>query len=270
MTFSKEWLALREAADHRARNPRLRDEVSSYFAGRAHVTVVDLAGGTGSNLRGLAPFIAAPQSWLLVDHDPVLLAAARETLAAWAALRESRGRRLADVAFRCVDLASAPEATLDERIDLVTSAAFFDLASREWISFFCGEVARRRLPLYAALTYSGQEIWEPPHPADAAALAAFHAHQGRDKGFGRAAGPRAGAALEECLRAHGYRVSTAYSPWRLGEDDRELIMALADGAAQAIGETGRLDPTVVEDWRQARRIAARCEIGHLDLFAAPA
>jgi hypothetical protein len=273
--FSKEWLALREAADHRARDPHLRDAVASHLASRAHVAIVDLASGAGSNLRALAPVIAARQSWRLVDHDPTLLAAARETLGDWADSRDQSGTRFEkngrqiDVAFQSVDLASAPGDALDGEIDLVTAAAFFDLVSSDWISSFCDALARRRLPLYAALTYSGEEVWTPAHPADAAALAAFHAHQARDKGFGGGAGPRAGAAVEERLRSRGYRVATAYSPWRLGEAEGALIAALADGAASAIAETNLLDPALVEDWRQARRRAIACEIGHVDLFAIP-
>lgn len=266
MTFTVDWLALREPADHRARDPQLREEAVSYLAGRANVTIVDLASGTGSNLRALAPFIDAPQSWRLVDHDASLLAAARERLAAWAPLQTAP--RLAQVARERIDLALGPETALDGDIDLVTTAAFFDLVSKDWISRFCIELSRRRLPLYAALTYSGHEIWSPTHPADAAALAAFHTHQKRDKGFGPAAGPDAATTLQQCLLAQGYRVSIASSPWRLGEEDRALIASLADGAARAIAETGAIEPSSVEAWRQARRVAV-CEIGHVDLFATP-
>lgn len=262
MTFTADWLALREPADHRARDPRLRDEAASYLASRPDVTIVDLASGAGSNLRALSPFIDAPQSWRLVDYDASLLAAARERLAASAA------PRLAQVAFERIDLALGPGTALDGDVDLVTTAAFFDLVSKDWISRFCIELSRRHLPLYAALTYSGQEIWSPAHPADTAALVAFHTHQKRDKGFGPAVGPDAAATLQQCLLAQGYRVSIASSPWRLGQNDSELIASLADGAARAIAETGAIEPSTVEAWRQARRVAV-CEIGHVDLFATP-
>lgn len=273
--FAADWLALREAADHRARDQRLRDAVAVRLAGRAPAAIVDLASGAGSNLRALSPFIAVDQRWSLVDHDAGLLAAARERIGAWADRQEPpngaffKGGRRIEVSFSLADLARSPEQALDGEIDLVSAAAFFDLVSQQWIERFCAALAARRLPLYAVLTYSGAETWTPPHPADADAFAAFHAHQGGDKGFGPAAGPNASSLLATALRAHGYSVSTAPSPWRLGREDRPLIEALADGAAAAIAETGRLDPVTVEDWRLSRRRALACDISHIDLLAVP-
>jgi SAM-dependent methyltransferase len=253
-------------ADHRARDPDLRDAVAAHLTGRAHVRIVDLACGTGSNLRALAPAIAARQSWRLVDHDAHLLDAARMALASW---NGPGVRRRIDVSFIEADLTAFPCPALAENADLVTAAAFFDLVSERWIARFCEELARKGQALYAALTYGGQEVWSPPHPADAAALAAFHAHQTRDKGFGPAAGPNAAAALTQRLEAFGYRVSTAYSPWRLDKSDAALIEALADGAAKAVAETETLEVEDVERWRLARRRATACDIGHVDLFARP-
>ncbi|WP_246659842.1 MULTISPECIES: hypothetical protein [Methylosinus] len=90
--FSAEWLDLRESADHAARNPALRESVARAFADRESLTIVDLACGAGSNLRGLAEHLPARQKWLLVDHDPALLAAARARLAAWADVAEGGGK----------------------------------------------------------------------------------------------------------------------------------------------------------------------------------
>ena len=72
--FSAEWLALREPADHAARSRDLLRAVAARFAAKAHVSIVDLGAGAGSNLRAIAPALAAErQSWTLVDHDPALL-----------------------------------------------------------------------------------------------------------------------------------------------------------------------------------------------------
>jgi len=51
---------------------------------------------------------------------------------------------------------------------------------------------------------------------------------------------------------------------------RALIEALADGAAEAVAETGALDAAAVEAWRLSRRAAATAEVGHVDLLALPA
>ena len=273
--FAAEWLALREHADHLARNAALRDAVSAMLATNQHAMIVDLACGSGSNLRGLAPFLPARQTWRLVDSDPLLLAAARGALVAWAddidchdpLVLSKEGRRL-EIHFVQVDLSTNLDAALEGPIDLVTSAAFFDLVSRPWIELLCEALSRRALPLYSILTYSGEETWLPPHPADGAMLAAFHRHQQTDKGFGAAAGLWAASILRPSLETRGYRVAVQPSPWRLGEADAKLIEALADGAAQAAAETGAIDMATIDDWRLARRQAKCCEIGHLDLFAA--
>jgi hypothetical protein len=274
--FSDQWLALREGADHAARDASLRSIVAASLAGRAEAEIVDLACGTGSNLRALAASLPGRQRWRLVDVDPVLLAAARERLLAWADHVESldplvilKGERQIEVSFWRRDLASADFDALAPSVDLVTAAALFDLVSAQWIEGFCDELARRRLPLYAVLTYSGEEQWLPAHPADKAMLAAFHRHQQRDKGFGSATGPRGALELATTLQRRGYVTTVRPSPWRLGPPQAALIEALADGAAKAVGETGLVRAEAIESWRQARRSASSCLIGHIDLFAQP-
>jgi hypothetical protein len=273
--FEAQWLALREGADFRARDAAVRDAALKHFAHRDEIRVVDLACGAGSNPRALAPFLGPRQAWRLVDHDAGLLASAHAALTAWADVVEGEqplalhknGRRLT-FAFERLDL-DADLARALEGADLVTAAAFFDLVSPDWIERFCVELARRRLPLHAVLTYDGRESWTPPHAADAAMLDAFHRHQARDKGFGSAAGPRSSAILQGVLERHGFDVQAGASPWRLGKGDAELIAALAEGAAEAVAQTGLVDPAVIADWRAARRAASGCEIGHVDIFASP-
>ena len=273
--FEAQWLALREGADFVARDAAVRDAALRIFAHRDEITVVDLACGAGCNPRALAPFLGSRQSWRLVDHDAGLLASARAALTAWADAVEGEeplalhknGRRLT-FAFQRLDL-NADLASALEGAELVTAAAFFDLVSRDWIERFCAELSRRRLPLYALLTYDGRESWTPPHAADAAMLNAFHRHQARDKGFGAAAGPRSSAMLRETLERHGFEVHVGASPWRLGPGDAELIAALSEGAAEAVAQTGLVDAAVIADWRAARRAARGCQIGHVDIFASP-
>jgi len=272
--FSADWLALREAADHRARNVALCDAVVAHFSGRAQLEIVDIACGSGSNLRALAPHLAARQAWRLVDHDPALLAAASERLADWADrivstapfVIEKAGRRI-EIDFVEADLSTDAAEQLVPSADLVTAAAFFDLVSPAWLARFARDLAARGLPLYAVLTYDGVERWSPPHPLDADMLAAFHAHQANDKGFGPAAGPRAAMILRQALELDGCVVETAPSSWRLGESDAPLIEALAEGAANAVMETGLVARPAIAQWREHRRTA--CEIGHVDLFATP-
>ena len=274
--FDAAWLDLREGADHRARNPDVLAACAAHFATRDRLRIVDLGCGLGSNLRALAPHLPARQSWRLVDHDPALLAAARDRLAAWGetaedadgALRIVRDGRAIEIDFVQADLAQGAGGLVRDA-DLATAAALFDLVSEEWMRGFVASVADARAPFYTVLTYDGVETWSPPDARDAQIRAAFHAHQARDKGFGPAAGPRATDILARLFEARGYAVAQGQSPWRLAEADRALIDALADGVAAACRETGLVDAPTIAQWRSARALA-RVDIGHLDLFARPA
>ena len=277
--FSAQWLALREPADHRARDASLRDQVIHDLNHLARVRpgpikIVDLGCGSGSNLRALAPHLPATQHWTLVDYDPALLSAAKSALVQWAdqtvsdqdiLVLHKNGKHIS-VKFLCEDLSSNLESVLALPTDLLTAAAFFDLVAEHWLERFCGLL---RSPLYTVLTYNGQEIWHPPEPMDAAMLNAFHAHQQTDKGFGVAAGPTAAGVMEKLLKARGFAVSSAQSPWKLNASDRNLIEQLAIGSAGAVLETKRVSVEEISAWKQSRSVAQTCEIGHTDLYARP-
>ncbi|MCC5977464.1 MAG: class I SAM-dependent methyltransferase [Salinarimonas sp.] len=278
--FSADWLSLRESADHAARDGVLLQRLAEVLAERETVEIIDLGCGTGSNLRAVAPALRQTrQHWRLVDNDGALLVAAREHLAHWAdsasrdgdALELVKGTRNLHVSFIQADLARDLEPVLDPAPDLVTAAALFDLCARDWIRAFANAVARRRCAFYTALTYDGKEIWQPPHPADSAMLAAFHAHQITDKGFGRSAGPEATQALVQAFANLDYATETADSPWRLEASDTALIAALAEGQAGAVAQTRQVDAAQIEAWRAARtEPGVHCLIGHQDLLALPA
>ena len=277
--FSAQWLALREPADHRARDVYLQSIVIHDLERLARMRagplkLIDLGSGSGSNLRALAPHLPDGQHWTLVDYDPALLEAARTACMQWAdqvltngiTLKIVKNHKHLTIAFRCEDLASNIETVLAEPSDLITAAAFFDLVATHWLERFCGLL---NTPLYTVLTYNGVETWTPELPTDATMLKAFHAHQQTDKGFGAAAGPTAAGVLETLLRARGFAVSSAPSPWKLDASDRLLIEQLATGSAGAVRETGLVSAEDVKAWQLSRGQAATCEIGHTDLYARP-
>lgn len=274
--FSPEWLALREPVDHRSRNRALAARLSDRLAGREHLRIVDLGCGTGSNIRATSALLGRVQHWTLVDYDAALLATARTALSEWAdrvaaeadvLVLEKDGRTL-HVTFRQADLVRDLEAALGSHPDLVTASAFFDLCSAAFIDQLAAKIAARRAHFYTVLTYDGAQSWTPPHSADAAMTAAFHHHQATDKGFGRAAGPDAPAALRRALVANGYAVEEGDSPWLLdGADEATLIGDLATGFADAVAQTGTVPASVVNGWRKVVRTGA--VVGHGDTLALP-
>lgn len=255
MSFTVNWLDLREPADLAARDASLLDSAAEYIAQSPAPVVLDLGCGTGATVRAFRDRAPADTRWRLVDRDTDLL---REALARC-------GPQVETVAADLADLARL--ALADVR--LVTASALFDLMPMSWITALADLLAARRIGLYAALTYGGEMHWQPALPGDLPVRDAFNRHQRGDKGLGPAMGPDAGAGLSEAFGRHGYRVATADSPWRLGPEAHHLQGELIDGIAAAAAGAGFAGSA---DWAQARRAAsgsASCTIGHLDVLALP-
>jgi SAM-dependent methyltransferase len=264
MSFSADWLALREPYDQRARNREVLDALKTAFAKSPAIAVVDLACGTGSTLRAVSPYLPERQSWRLVDNDLSLLARAAPAQAA----------PNTTVATTPIDIARDLEAALDGHLDLVTTSALLDLVSEEWLERFVVETAARKLPVYAALSYDGRITFDPIDPSDAPLVAAVNKHQRTNKGFGPALGPHAAAAAIAAFEGVGYAVVQGQSDWEFGARDGEIQMEVIAGWASAAREIG--DPPLNDllAWLTRRRdlIASgrsRIHVGHLDFFAGP-
>jgi hypothetical protein len=280
MSFSADWLALREPCDHAALNPEVRAALAARFAGRKTIRVVDLGCGAGSNLRGTCGALGPDQDWTLVDYDQKLLDAAHARLSAWADEARPDGDALAlrkdgkaiTVTFRRADLSAGGFSDVVAGADLVTAAALFDLVSVAGIERLAEAVTRNGQAFHTVLTYDGHTRWTPAHPADDAIRAAFNAHQKTDKGFGPAAGPGGTTALAKAFYARGYRVLRGTSPWIVDESHGGLRDELDKGFAGAAVESGQVDRATASGWlgRRLGREDAVSVIGHEDLLALPA
>ena len=266
--FHSSWLALREPADHRARDVALMRKAAEWLAETEPVpVVVDLGCGTGSTLAALQPALRAAgcnARWRLVDDDPALLALAAERAAELGVDAETCRADLSDVA--AVPIGDAR---------LLTASALFDLASQDFVAALANDIAGARAALYAGLSYDGSTTFQPAHPLDGIVVAGFNRHQLRPKGLGAgpSLGPAAARMLAKEMQARGYGVELADSPWRLGPSDRALAVEHVDGMAAAVGELGVLDPAELDAWRRFRRDSAgdaQVTVGHLDLLALPA
>jgi SAM-dependent methyltransferase len=261
--FTADWLALREPFDLRARNPEILSAVAAAVLALPSLTIVDLACGTGSTLRALAPRLPPRQNWKLVDNDLGLLL--RAATASYPGAR---------VTTAPVDLAHDLEAALDGAIDLVTTSALLDLVSDKWLERLAVELAARKLPLYAALTYDGRVTLTPSDPFDDSIMRDVSVYHHRDQGFGPALGARAARRVIERLQTVGYRVLHGAADWEIGPQDREIQTQLLDswtGAAQAAAQSPLAQ---IKAWHDRRRDAlargqSSIRIGHVDVFADP-
>lgn len=269
--FSIEWLNLREPADQRARAASLREQ-ALYWLGLGakpgniapgEAIVVDLGSGTGSTLRALSAPGSQQLVWRLVDNDGDLLDEALR--------RHGKHYRIEDYQSDLTVIAELPLGGAR----LVTASALFDLVSASFVDSLVTRLSTLGsgwpVGIYAALNYDGTTEWNPPHPDDAAVLAAFNKDQQKDKGFGPALGPNAGSYLANALQHAGFNVMTASTPWQLAANDVVMMEALVNGIADAVAH--ELEETRLADWRSFRLAHCQdgsCTVGHLDVLALPA
>ncbi len=264
-SFSADWLARREPADHAARATRLTAAAAASLTGRPATRAVDLAAGTGSNVRYLMPRLPHIQHWTLVDQDPALLGQAWRLLTPAA---QAAGRSF-DV--RQGDLAGLDTVALDG-CALVTAAALLDLVSADWLQALARRCREAGVDVLFALTYDGRIACDPPDPDDQRVRALVNEHQRGEKGFGPALGPAAALAAEASFRAEGYEVQVAPSDWVLTPDMRELQRQLVAGWAGAAASLAPGEAAAIAAWHSRRRAfieagGSSLRVGHQDLAA---
>jgi hypothetical protein len=246
---SPDWLDLREHADAKARDRELVDELRRCLPpGGPHV-VHDLACGSGSMGRWLAPRLAGRQRWILHDRDADLLELAAADVPAGVAVetRESDITRLGRA-----DLAAAT---------LVTASALLDLLTAEELAAVVDVCVGAACPVLFTLSVTGRVRLAPADPLDVRVAAAFDEHQRRPTPRGRLLGPDAVDAAVDAFRASGAKVVVGSSPWRLGSADRALT---AEWLAGWIGAACEHEPGLAADVDLYRRRRLReAEAGRL-------
>ena len=269
-SFSADWLALREPADHRARSAQLASTIADVLPSADDLAVLDLGAGTGSNFRYLSRHLVRHrrQHWLLVDHDAALLARTERELAS--------GDRLYKIATKTFDLASIENGDMTSLFigrGLVTASALCDLVSDEWLRAITDLCAANRAAVLFALSYDGRIECTPAHPDDAWIRDLVNEHQRRDKGMGGVAlGPQAAAAIEKSFTHTGYTVQRDRSDWILGVESVALQCAVVDGWVHAATEMAPSHAARIDEWRRARVAhviaqASTIRVGHEDIAA---
>ena len=272
MTLSP-WLALREPADRVARSVALTEQIVRALPSGRRVRILDLAAGTGSNLRYLWGYLNTQQDWLLVDADAELLAEA--TVSTEAAQRTVPRTTLdvLQIETRVMNLGLLDQPEIFSGRDLVTASALLDLVSEPWLRQVAQWCRLGGAHALFALTYDGRSICSPADPDDETIRALMNRHQqNNDKGFGKAAGPNASDVAERCFAAAGYTVRRASSDWRLTAESNELQRQLFVGWAAAAVEVEPENSAAIQAWL-TRRLAvidtgrSTVTVGHQDLVA---
>ncbi|MCA1299140.1 class I SAM-dependent methyltransferase [Stappia indica] len=264
--FSHQWLALREPVDLRARNAAVREAFVSALKQRQArlqrpLTLLDLGSGTGASARALSPHLPFPHRWRLAEFDPALIAVAREL-----ALPGETPVEVIEA-----DLADGVPPALLGGVDAVTTSAFLDLVSSDWLDRLAGDLARARLPFLAMLTYDGRMSVSPPHPFDETVRAAMNTHQRGDKGFGPALGPQAADHAAHAFAAAGFKVTEGPSDWQARSNETGFQEMLLDGWIAAAEEIG-IDREGLVGFAAAHRKALAekrltSHVGHRDMAA---
>jgi hypothetical protein len=265
-SFSADWLALREPDDHAARDAGLTAKVSAWLTSLGRPTrAIDLASGAGSNVRYLMPRLPQVSHWTLVDYDPALLAVARQSLQPMA---DAAGVSLDTQVLDLRHIEALPLAAYD----LLTTAAFLDLVSAEWIDRWVACCTRQALPVLAVLSYDGRMRLDPADLMDEEVRTLVNRHQQTDKGFGPALGPDAAAYAARALQADDEDVPM--SDWILASASAELQRQLVAGWAGAACEMAPARGDAIRDWERRRRRQSdqgtlTVTVGHRDVFAMP-
>jgi hypothetical protein len=255
------WLALREPADKGARSAALTQAIAAALPDDRPLRILDLGGGTGSNVRYLSSRLPLPQQWLVVDRDPDLLAEVAGPSAD------------CHVDTLCRNLGSLDDPALFAGRHLVTASALLDLVSDQWLSALAERCRTGRAAALFTLNYNGRSQCMPVEAEDDAIRDLMNRHQRtNDKGFGLAAGPDAVDCAERSFAAAGYQVRREASDWMLLPEQDELQRQLIEGWAQAAEEMAPGQASMIHNWL-ARRLAhieerrSRVLVGHEDLAA---
>ncbi len=249
------WLALREPADAAARSADLVEHLTQDPPAGGRWLIHDLASGTGSMGRWLAPLLPGPQHWVLHDRDADLLEIAAANRPGPAADGEAvtvEVRRSDITRLHPRDLAGATLVTASALLDMLTGDELARLTAM-WSGVGC--------PILVTMSVAGRVELTPAEPLDRTMAAAFNAHQRRTTTRGRLLGPDAVPATVLGFRRLGADVMVRPSPWRLGPSESELAGEWFTGWVRAACEQRSELAADAHDY--SRRRLAQASAGRL-------
>ena len=263
------YLAAKKSVDDRALNGSVLADLRRLLpAGGCRV--LEIGAGLGTMVARLLEWqVITAGEYTLLDVDPQLLRDSRTWLCDWAGARGLAaeplpdGVRLGDVRVRLVEAELGDHLAVGrgEPAELLIANAFLDLVD---VPAILPGLLRLLVPggvYWFTITFDGESIFSPDHPADDDVLGAYHRTMDERVRYGRSAGEsRAGRHLFGHLRAAGAPpLSAGSSDW--------VVLADPDGAyphdeayfLEAILQTvqdalaGPAAPAGLADWLAVRR-----------------
>ncbi len=271
-TFSFDWLKLREDMDHRSRSTAPISVLLKFLGKRETVQILDLGGGTGSNMRYLSKQLGAlNQRWTILDQDQSLLSRITNPSPKFVKIIPVQG----NIATKGLQLI--------QRADLVTGSALLDLTSEKWLRQLAESATKQDCPVFFALSYTGKISWfsnedrtkRNLNPPDHQFISnAINRHQQRDKGTGPALGPSAVHRLIEVFQSKNYYTKCWPSHWILDHQHFALKRSLIEGWTKAALEESPSEKPKILSWSHsclelAESSGSILEVSHSDLLALP-
>ena len=279
--FSRNWLQLREPLDKESRSQKIIETLRLVHPYRP-IHVVDLATGTGANLRYLCKELGGHQIWHLIDHDKKLLEAIPSYTKDWAAKNKLLANEIANkllikgnnvdchVYTQQQNLSDLKEINIQEGA-LVSGSALLDLVSNTWLESLAKKCMLLKATILFSLNYDGHIIFKPYEQEDELVRALVNKHQVTNKGFGEAMGPTAGYSAMKIFSDLGYNIQNHRSDWHIKPNDQELQTILLDTWLEAATEISPEQTKKLKNWRKRRQSHVTSKfseltVGHTDIL----
>jgi len=254
------YLEAKRTVDDRAIDRRVRDRLLAALPEAP--TIREAGAGTGATVPRLLDWGVTAGDYLGVDRDADVIDFARERRASeCGSERTDRGFRTGDLTVR-FEHGDALEAFNGDRADLIVAQAFLDLVPIEAsLDAFASALKPGGL-VYAPITFDGETVFQPDHPADDAVVAAYHdaidTESGRDARAGR-------HLLDRCRARDGELLAVGASDWVVyppyAAAERDFLATILSFVAEAVAE--RVDGA--DDWLRSRR--SQLDAGRLSYVA---
>ena len=272
------YLESKQSADRRSRSEQVERELLSALP--AAPRVVEAGSGTGETVPWLLDRGVTTGSYLGIERSEQLVAHSRAVLPkrlrrrGYAVTRDGVETRVQagtepeaaslDVAFRCGD---ALEIEPTAAADLLIAQQFMDLVPTGRALDVFTDAVRPGGLLYFPLTFDGETIFQPDHPADDAVVSAYHdaidAVEARDSRTGRHLLSRLGARPGDLLAVAAADAIVRPVGGQYPHDEAHFLDRILGFVADSVPTTA---VPAVEEWLEARReqlsAGELCYVGH--------